>query len=159
MRPVRIHRAAAQEAVEAAVWYELQRPGLGTEFAGAVQAAFDLLEGEVCPLLPATGAAGRRNVLRLMLRRFPYDIVVVARGGELLVLAVAHHSRRPGYWRDRQSASQIQDAGHSEQYPEAVWAEEIKVTPVRYAIVIENGSHRVSSRGLAGGRHADSAAV
>jgi hypothetical protein len=32
MRRVRIHAAAAEEAVEAAAWYEQQRPGLGAEF-------------------------------------------------------------------------------------------------------------------------------
>lgn len=102
MRMVRIHQAAALEAVEAAAWYELQRPGLGEEFDGAVQAALDLLEGEAFPLMPMSGAAGYRAVMRLVLRRFPYDIVVVDHHDETVVLAVAHHSRRPGYWRDRQ---------------------------------------------------------
>jgi hypothetical protein len=37
-----------------------------------------------------------------MLRRFPYDVVVVDRPDEYLVVAIAHQSRRPGYWRDRQ---------------------------------------------------------
>ncbi len=145
MRQVRILRAAVQEAVEAAAWYELQRPGLGREFAGAVQAALDLLESEVWPLLPMSGAAGQRNVMRLMLRRFPYDVVVVERRDDILVLAIAHHSRRPGYWRDRQSISQIQDAGRSEQYPEAARIQEVKVTPVRYAIVIENPGSNFSA--------------
>jgi hypothetical protein len=40
--------------------------------------------------------------MRLILKRFPYDIVVFDHLGETLVLAVAHHSRRPGYWRNRQ---------------------------------------------------------
>jgi toxin ParE1/3/4 len=102
MRKVRIHQAAALEAVEAAAWYELQRPGLGVEFDGAVQAALDLFEGEVVPLTPAAGSAGKRGAMRLILKRFPYDIVVFDHHGETLVLAVAHHSRRPGYWRNRQ---------------------------------------------------------
>lgn len=110
MRTVRLHPAAAQEAVEAAAWYELQRPGLGAEFAGALQAALDLLEGEAFPLVPMPGMAAQRGAQRLILKRFPFAIVVVDQGEEILVLAVAHHSRRPGYWRDRQSASQVQDA-------------------------------------------------
>jgi hypothetical protein len=36
-----------------------------------------------------------------VLKRFPYDIVVRELSEEILVVAVAHHSRRPGYWRDR----------------------------------------------------------
>lgn len=110
MRTVRLHPAAAQEAVEAAAWYELQRPGLGAEFASALEAALDLLEGEAFPLVPAPGAAAKRGAMRLILRRFPFAIVVVDQGNEILVLAVAHHSRRPGYWRDRHAALQVQDA-------------------------------------------------
>ena len=103
MRTVRIHQSAVQDAVEAAAWYELQRPGLGQEFDAAVQAAFDLLEGEVVPLVAMSGVAGKQGAMRLILKRFPFDIVVIDLRGETIVLAVAHHSRRPGYWRDRQS--------------------------------------------------------
>ena len=109
MRTVRLHQVAAREAVEAAAWYELQRPGLGVEFAGAVQAALDLLEAEAYPLVPMPGMAAQRGAMRLILKRFPFAIVVVDQGDEILVLAVAHHSRRPGYWRNRQTAWQVQD--------------------------------------------------
>ena len=44
MRPLRIHIAAAEDAVEAAAWYEKERPGLGAEFERAIDAALDLLE-------------------------------------------------------------------------------------------------------------------
>ena len=49
------------------------------------------------------GAAGKHGAKRLILKRFPYDVVVKERDGELLVIAIAHHSRRPAYWRDRLS--------------------------------------------------------
>jgi len=107
---VRIHQAAAQEAVEAAAWYERQRPGLGQDFDAVVQRALDLLEEEIVPWSPVSGAAGKRGAMRLMLKRFPYDIVAVDFRGEIFVLAVAHHSRRPGYWRDRQLTRRVQDS-------------------------------------------------
>jgi toxin ParE1/3/4 len=44
MRHIRIHAAVAEEAAEAAAWYEKERPGLGAEFQQAVEAALDLLE-------------------------------------------------------------------------------------------------------------------
>jgi hypothetical protein len=50
MRTVRVHEAAAQEAIEAAAWYERERPGLGAEFDQAVRAALDLLETEILPV-------------------------------------------------------------------------------------------------------------
>jgi toxin ParE1/3/4 len=98
---VRILDAAADEAAEAAAWYERQRSGLGVEFERAVDAALDLLEEDIVPLSPVRGAAGERGAKRLILKRFPYDVVVRDFGSEILVIAFAHHSRRPGYWRDR----------------------------------------------------------
>ena len=70
MRQLRILDAAAREAVEAAAWYEEQRPGLGYDFQRAIDAALDLLEDEAVPLVPAAGAAGRSGLKRLILRRF-----------------------------------------------------------------------------------------
>jgi toxin ParE1/3/4 len=101
MRRIRIVDAAADEAAEAAAWYEAQRRGLGDEFQRAVEAALDLLEDEAVPLVPMPGAVARLGVKRLILRRFPYDVVVREAGDELVVIAFAHHSRRPGYWRRR----------------------------------------------------------
>ena len=101
MRMLRIHAAAAEEAVEAAAWYERERPGLGVEFERAIDAALDLLEQDVVPLTSAPGVAGSRGVKRLVLRRFPYAVIVRERGTELFVVAFTHHARRPGYWRDR----------------------------------------------------------
>jgi predicted ribonuclease YlaK len=101
MRRLRIHAEAADEAAEAAAWYEKERPGLGEDFVRAVEAALDLLEDEVVPLVTLPGAAGARGAKRLLLRRFPYTVVVRETGDEVLVLAFAHTARRPGYWRSR----------------------------------------------------------
>jgi toxin ParE1/3/4 len=104
MRSFRIHEEAAIEAEAAAEWYERQRPGLGNEFNEAIQAALDLLQESIVPLSPMPGKSGSRGVRRLVLHTFPYDVVVVERSGGYVVLAFAHHARRPGYWRDRERA-------------------------------------------------------
>jgi hypothetical protein len=101
MRTVRVLGAAAEEAIEAAAWYEREQPGLGREFDMAVDAALDLIEAEFPPLVPLPGAARTRGAKRLIMRRFPFDVVVAEHGGTLFVVAFAHHARRPGYWRDR----------------------------------------------------------
>lgn len=101
MRSLRIHEAAAEEAAEAAAWYEKERPGLGQKFERAIDAALDLLEEAIVPLTSMPGASGARGVKRLILRRFPYSVIVSERDTEILVIAFAHHARRPGYWRDR----------------------------------------------------------
>ncbi len=101
MRITRILDAAAGEASEAAAWYEHERPGLGVKFQQAVDAALDLLEQEFILLTPVPGAARKRGAKRLILKRFPYDVIVYEHSSEILVIAIAHQSRRPGYWRDR----------------------------------------------------------
>lgn len=52
------------------------------------------------------GAAGpvrssKVDLRRFVLHRFPYVIVYLVDPGEIVVLAVAHTRRRPGYWRRR----------------------------------------------------------
>ncbi len=101
MRRVRVHGAAAEEAAEAAAWYEKERAGLGVDFEHAVDAALDLLEEEMVPLTGVPGVAGTRGVKRLLLRRFPYAVIVRESAAEVVVVAFAHTARRPGYWRGR----------------------------------------------------------
>ena len=101
MRRVRILEEAAHEAIEAAAWYDRERPGLGAEFELAIDAALDLLEEDMAPLVSMSGVSGELGAKRLLLRRFPYSIVVRESDEEYLVIAIAHQHRRPGYWRDR----------------------------------------------------------
>lgn len=101
MATVRIHSAAADEAEAAVDWYENERPGLGRRFQQTLDVGLDLLEDGTVPGVPMPGALGEAGVRRLVLRRFPYDIVFFPRDDEIVVLAFAHHSRRPAYWRHR----------------------------------------------------------
>jgi toxin ParE1/3/4 len=101
MPALRIHAAAAEEAIEAAAWYENEQGGLGADFERAINAALDLLEQNVVPLTSMPGIAGARGIKRLFLKRFPYAVVIHKNKDEIFVLAFAHHMRRPGYWRDR----------------------------------------------------------
>jgi plasmid stabilization system protein ParE len=104
MPRVRIDDAAAQELAEAADWYEAESPGTGERLLEAFEAAVSLLREEPLPLASATGQAGLLGAKRLLLHRFPFDVIIVEEGGELVVIAVAHQSRRPGYWVDRTGA-------------------------------------------------------
>ncbi len=50
---------------------------------------------------PALGAVWRHGKRRHLMRRFPYAIVYTVSSEEVRIWAVAHQSRRPGYWRGR----------------------------------------------------------
>ena len=101
MRTVRILEEASHEAIEAAVWYEYEQPGLGAEFFIAVEAAIDVIEENFIPLSPLSGEAGETGAKRLILERFPFDVVAIELPEETVVIAFAHHSRKPGYWLGR----------------------------------------------------------
>lgn len=74
---------------------------LADEFADVVEAAAELiLQWPEAP--PPYGGRQREPPIRSWhLGKFPYRLVYVVRGGEVLVLAYAHESRRPGYWAHR----------------------------------------------------------
>lgn len=101
MTNLRIHEAATEEAAEATEWYENERLGLGVRFQAALELALDLIEEGNVPLSPVPGVAGAAGLKRLVLRRFPFSVVVHVDEDETIVVAFAHHARRPGYWRDR----------------------------------------------------------
>jgi hypothetical protein len=65
-----------------------------------VMASFESIERD-----PARFAAdesfGSRIVRTCMLGRFPYRVIFEVRNDEIVVLAVAHHRRQPGFWRQR----------------------------------------------------------
>lgn len=99
--PIEIHQEALEEALEAAAWYEEECKGLGHDFYRAIEAAFDIIEERVIPLSPMPTKTSRIDVRRLILSRFPFDSIVLARPQQTIIVAIAHQSRKPGYWRDR----------------------------------------------------------
>ena len=101
MRRIRFHPAAAVEAEEAAVWYSTEQPGLGSQFGSALEEALAHLYQDVIPSTRYPHLPERINAQRLQVRRFPYDLVFLVGEEEIVIVAVAHHRRRPGYWRAR----------------------------------------------------------
>jgi plasmid stabilization system protein ParE len=58
----------------------------------------------LCDLIaeePFVGQVVRPGIRRRLLRRFPYALLYSLDGDELLIVAVAHQSRQPGYWTTR----------------------------------------------------------
>ena len=97
-RPIRMGAAASAELYEAVRWYEEQRPGLGSELLDAVSGTLNFASNN--PLAGAAISSDART-RRLIVRRFPYQIVYRMRREEILIVAVAHFKRRPDYWKDR----------------------------------------------------------
>ena len=101
MKPrIRFHPAARDEYVAAAERYEISRAGLGEDFLGEVEAYVDrVASGQLPGSAFSTGA--RANIRRLPLRRFPYVLYFEIKPDLVIVWAVSHARREPGYWRRR----------------------------------------------------------
>ena len=94
---VAFHPAAAEEFLAAVEYYRAALPELGGRFAQAVQHATD-----VAATHPEAGSPrGTSEIRRLGVVGFPYDLVYWQRHEVVEVIALAHHRRRPNYWRDR----------------------------------------------------------
>jgi plasmid stabilization system protein ParE len=87
---------AEVEVVEAVDYYEQRRPGLGLEFLAEINRAYQLIADA-----PERWRRLTRRVRRFLLRGFPYGVIYEVRENMILVVAVMHLSRRPGYWRRR----------------------------------------------------------
>jgi plasmid stabilization system protein ParE len=88
---------AEQELVEGALFYAREGGAdLGRAFLLEFERSATLLTEQ-----PQLGAIWRGQIRRLPLRRFPYSIVYDLSKGRVRVLAVAHQSRKPGFWRGR----------------------------------------------------------
>mgnify|MGYP001224355684 CR=1 FL=1 len=102
-RRVRIHPEAAAEAEAAVAWCEDEHTGLGSSLASDLEFANARLSNPIEKGVPVLSGAAPTGSRRIVLRRFPYDVVFILEGDVATILAYAHHARRPGYWRKRQS--------------------------------------------------------
>jgi toxin ParE1/3/4 len=98
VKPLRLSEPASLELAEAVRWYEERRPGWGARLFDAVSHAIDLIERH-----PEIGSPrkGRSTPRQLSVRGFPFVVVYRIRPDDVYVVALAHTSRRPGYWKDR----------------------------------------------------------
>lgn len=93
---VSLTSVAEEEFTKAAEYYERQREGLGEEFVSEV-----LRTAEILRDFPKIGTPIDPPFRSFQIRRFPYSLVYREDADELVVVAIAHNSRQPDYWRDR----------------------------------------------------------
>src|SRR5262249_27791476 len=90
------HEAAERELLEQVRYFELQSPGLGRRFLTEAMRA----ESRVLAF-PFAGAEVAPGIRRRLMRSFPFALLYTLTPEGILILAVAHTSRRPDYWADR----------------------------------------------------------
>lgn len=92
---LKIHRLAVAEIDHEVDYYESKQTGLGTALEDDVEAALDLILR-----FPEIGVPWKLSSNRrvFVLVRFPFTLPYLLRDEDVVVLALAHTSRRPGYW-------------------------------------------------------------
>jgi toxin ParE1/3/4 len=95
---IRFAAGVQAELDDAAAWVEADNEGMGLEVLAAVRAAVDRIaeRPQTWPLVPHGNDA--RSYL---VKRFRLRVVYADLNHEIRILAVAHTSRAPGYWRER----------------------------------------------------------
>jgi len=93
---LRIHNAAAKEVSDAKAWYLRRSIKAARGFADELRRVLNRILDQ--PLMGPHYLKGSR---RVQLHRYPYLVVYKVHGEVIRIYAVAHTSRRPGYWANR----------------------------------------------------------
>ncbi|MDD5558901.1 type II toxin-antitoxin system RelE/ParE family toxin [Candidatus Methylomirabilis sp.] len=99
MTSVRYHEAAEDELLHEIGYLELRANGLGRRFFAEVRRTEKLISQ-----FPESAEEIRPGIRKRILQKFRYSLIYSIEEDVLLILAVAHHSRRPGYWVGRISS-------------------------------------------------------
>ena len=87
---------AEKELREAARYYEKEAAGLGLAFLVEAHRAVHEIE-----TFPEAWPIVRQSIRKKTLSRFPFNLLYSIESDSILVIAVAHHMRRPNYWLSR----------------------------------------------------------
>jgi len=98
---IRIHPSAREEARAAVEWYERRQAGLGSTFSTELLQALNVIADapEAWPHWP--GMKAPLPIRRFLLSGFPFALPYVVLEDEVVLLAIAHLRRQPGYWLAR----------------------------------------------------------
>ena len=95
-KPLRLHPEAEQEYLAALAWYRDRSPITAEKFEIAVREAMERIREA-----PHRWPFYFGNFRKYTLRQFPFSVLYQELLSETTIFAVAHGSRRPGYWRSR----------------------------------------------------------
>lgn len=87
---------ALQEAETAARWYAERSVTAAAGFSDEIDAAESAIVR-----LPEAWPPFDHGTRRYLLHRFPFSVVYRVEARRILIVAVAHARRRPGYWKAR----------------------------------------------------------
>lgn len=91
-----LHPEARLEFLDAVEYYESCNPGLGERFIQSMDLAFESILQN-----PEAWAEIETDIRRKLTYIFPYALLYTIEEDYILVVAVMHCHKAPGYWRAR----------------------------------------------------------
>jgi plasmid stabilization system protein ParE len=95
VKALEFHALAVAEGEDAAAWYAARNPRVAARFTDELEAALSLVI-EAPDRWPTFF-----GLRRVTLGKFPYSVLYRDEPSRVLVVAIAHARRRPGYWKGR----------------------------------------------------------
>ncbi len=92
----KFHPAALEEYKDAAGYYEKCQQGLGDRFIAVVEQAISHIVQS-----PEQWSFFDGDIRRHVARIFPYALLYTIETDYILIVAVMHFHREPGYWKKR----------------------------------------------------------
>lgn len=96
MKPVIFHPNAETEFDLSVGFYERRQEGLGIDFEHEVIDAISIIVED-----PARWPIYKFGLRKYVLHRFPFSLYYLDQPDHLWIVAVAHGSRKPDYWKKR----------------------------------------------------------
>jgi plasmid stabilization system protein ParE len=96
VKNITFHEDACAELAEVSHYYEDRVSGLGFAFTDDVEKGLKAVSDN-----PESCEQVSKDLRRKVLHRFPYSLIYAVERDRIRILAVAHHKRRPEYWRYR----------------------------------------------------------
>jgi plasmid stabilization system protein ParE len=92
------HPEALEEYQQATLWYAQREQKVALQFVGTVEEAIRRVVEA-----PTRWRVVEEDIRRCLTRVFPYAILYTIEKDYVLIVAVMHCSREPGYWKHRVS--------------------------------------------------------
>jgi plasmid stabilization system protein ParE len=96
MKSFRILSKASEELEASVAYYDIQRAGLGTTFLSEFENTKRRIQE-----LPLAARTLRDDLRQRPIHRFPYFVLYRISDDEIMIVAIAHRRRSPGYWIGR----------------------------------------------------------
>jgi plasmid stabilization system protein ParE len=77
-------------------WYDERSPQAAVRFSDAIDAALVIIKKH-----PTRYVRLDDEHRQYRLKRFPFSIVYLVEGDHILIVAISHAKRKPGYWLER----------------------------------------------------------